>query len=72
MSHEELISRLSALVSEAGTQKVLAQKLGISAPYLSDILMGKREPGGKVLRQLGLERVISYREVGPSSQKRGR
>jgi len=46
----------------AGSQKALAQEWGISEQYLSDILKGRREPGNKVLKQLGLVKMVVYRE----------
>lgn len=47
------------------TLRALAKELGISAPYLSDIMNGNRSPGPKVLKALGLERetVTRYRKV---------
>lgn len=41
-------------------QYELAKELGISAPYLSDIFKGKREPGPAVLRILGLRKQVVY------------
>lgn len=43
------------------TQKALAVEIGVSTPFLNDILNDKREPSGKVLTFLGLERVVTYR-----------
>lgn len=43
------------------TQKELASKIGVSLPFLNDILRGNREPSGKVLTFLGLEKVVIYR-----------
>jgi len=44
-----------------------ARELGISAPYLYDVMRGSRNPGPKLLDSLGLERCIerrvSYRRV---------
>ena len=43
-----------------GSQRSLAAKLGISDVYLSDVLTGKRTPGPKILRALGLQQRIVY------------
>lgn len=43
------------------TQKDLAAKMGISSAFLCDILRGNREPQGKVLDYLHLDRVVTYR-----------
>lgn len=39
---------------EAGSQTALAQSLGVSKAFISDIVRGNREPSGKVLEHLGL------------------
>jgi hypothetical protein len=44
-----------------GSQRALAKLIGCSATFLSDILCGKREPAGKVIAWLGLERHVTYR-----------
>ncbi len=64
MTKTELLQYIQRLVDEAGSQKDLAEKLGVSAAYLSDVLQGKREPAGKLLDALGVERVVTYRKVG--------
>lgn len=45
------------------TAKELAQEFGISAPYLSEIFKGTREPGPNVLEKLGLGKETLYREL---------
>jgi transcriptional regulator with XRE-family HTH domain len=49
--------------------KALAEELGISAVYLSDIFNGKRDPGPAVLEKLGLERevLVVYRKAEASA-----
>ena len=42
------------------TQKALAGELGISPPYLGDVLAGHRRPGKSILLALGLQRQIVY------------
>lgn len=51
---------LSALTDRKGrrTWALVAAELGISRPYLSDIIHGHRQPGERILRQLGLRRVV--------------
>jgi len=43
------------------TQITLAKAIGVSVSYLNDVLHGRREPQGKILEYLGLERVVTYR-----------
>jgi transcriptional regulator with XRE-family HTH domain len=45
---------------ESMSQKDLAEELGVSAAYLNDILFHRRQPGKKILKALGLKRVILY------------
>lgn len=40
--------------------KELAEELGISPGYLSEIYKGTREPGPSVLEKLGLEKEVIY------------
>ncbi|MDV2988560.1 MAG: hypothetical protein P3T54_00135 [Dehalogenimonas sp.] len=47
------------LASVAG-QKAAAKALKISPQYFGDIMRGNREPGPKVLAELGLERRVYY------------
>lgn len=42
------------------TQAELAAAIGVSLPFLNDILHDRREPAGKVLEFLKLERVVTY------------
>jgi transcriptional regulator with XRE-family HTH domain len=42
------------------TQSELARAMGVSLPFLNDILNRNREPSGKVLEFLMLERVVRY------------
>lgn len=50
---------------DAKSLRAVAADLGISPPYLSDIMLGRRKPGPKVLKALGMERtverVVTYR-----------
>jgi transcriptional regulator with XRE-family HTH domain len=50
------------------TQKALAKQCGISEQYLSDVLLGRREPAEKLLEAVGFRRVVTYRPIsqGPS------
>jgi hypothetical protein len=48
---------------DLGSQKAVAEHLGVSNTFISDILTGKREPTGKVLIWLGLVRVVRYESI---------
>ncbi len=63
MTKAELIEHLRQLVEEAGSQRNLAKRLGVSAPFIGDVLLGKREPAAKMLKALGLRRVVTFEKV---------
>ena len=56
----DVIKLLITQIDLCGSQKTVAFNFGISPQYLSDILRHRREPGGKVLRVLGLKKVVTY------------
>ena len=60
----DAISELRKRLDKAGTQTALAKELGISKPYLSDILRGRRDPGPKVLEQIGIRRIVMFEPIG--------
>lgn len=58
---------IRAKVAKA-SQAVVAAELGISRGYLSELLLGRRQPGDKILDALGLEMTVTYRRK-PNGQK---
>lgn len=64
LTEQEVMDRLRAAVAAAGSQKAYADSIGVSQSYLSDVLVGNRAPGEKILTALGLEAVTMYRETG--------
>lgn len=46
---------------KTGGSNATARALGVSTTYLSDVMCGRRKPGPKILKALGLERVVVYR-----------
>jgi predicted transcriptional regulator len=42
------------------TQKEYAMIEGVSPAYLCDVLAGRRDPGGKLLKAHGMKKVIYY------------
>ena len=65
MTETEVIAILRRKVHIAGTYKAYATANGLSIAYVWDVLQGRRAPGGKILDALGLERVVTYREIKP-------
>ena len=52
---------LVAVIGAVGTQSAFADRHGISAAYVSEVVRGTRDPGPAVLDALGLERVVGSR-----------
>lgn len=60
--------RLQSLMKHAAlTQKDIARKAGLSTAFVNDVLNARREPSGKLLDWMGLERIVLYR-VKPKSE----
>lgn len=59
---EQVVEQLrKCMALESLNQTELARAIGVSVPFVNDILKGKRAPSGKILTYLGLERVVVYR-----------
>lgn len=64
MTIAEVLIRLQRSCDRLGSQRAWAAKHGVSAAYVSDVLMGRKEPGPAILEPLGLIAETVYREVG--------
>ena len=62
LTEHDFIERLRTTVAAAGSQKAYAERIGVSASFLSDVLRGNRTPGEKIIAALGLEMIVMYRE----------
>lgn len=56
MKDQAIVERIRKLVESEGSKAGAARKLGISRPYLHEILKGHRGLGPKVLAHFGLKR----------------
>lgn len=63
ITKKQLLEILDKRCQEAGNQKTFAGNHKISQSHVSDVLQERREPAEKILRALGYERVVVYREV---------
>lgn len=61
-TRKNILCDLRELVNRMSSQKALAEKIGISEQYLTDILKERRKPGPKVIQFLGYEYVEAYKE----------
>ena len=64
MTADKVRAKLKRITSGDISQRELARQIGCSPAFLNDIILGKREPAGKVLTWLGLRRKVTY--VAPS------
>jgi hypothetical protein len=51
-----VIQMLLDACAEAGSQKALAERTGVSPAFLSDVLTGRREATDRLLGAIGMER----------------
>ena len=72
MTHSQLIRRLREACNEAGSQTAYAQALGVRPQFVSNVLAGRRDPSRKLLKALGLERVVrktvSYQPIRQAAE----
>ena len=60
LSYDELHALLKKRAKEAGTQKALADQMGISPSYLHDLIFQKRAIAPQIARKLGYKVVIRF------------
>lgn len=65
IQYETFMKRLREYVDEHGSQKAASLAFDCSPQYLGDVLNGKAEPGPLILRAMGYERVVLYKEIKP-------
>lgn len=63
MTADEVRTMLREACRKAGTSAAFADKHSLSQAYVSDTLNGRREPGPKILRALGLVSEPQYRKA---------
>jgi plasmid maintenance system antidote protein VapI len=64
ITQEEILDILKQMAKKWDTQKELAEQLGISNAYMSDILAGIRPVSDGVARRLGYRRIVKYTREG--------
>lgn len=63
MTIDQVKRMIRTQCAKAGGQGQWANQNRLSAAYVSDVLNGRREPAGKLLDALGLERVVTFRKM---------
>jgi transcriptional regulator with XRE-family HTH domain len=62
LTSDEILEQIREVISTSSLRQV-AKDMGISAPYLSDILLGRRMISENVARVLGYERSVKTEVV---------
>tara|TARA_R110000868_G_scaffold125265_3_gene331015 strand:- start:2626 stop:2829 length:204 start_codon:yes stop_codon:yes gene_type:complete len=60
MNKEDVIKMLNSHKTHYKSWADMAETIGVSTSFLSQISTGKKDPCGKVLEFIGLEKTISY------------
>jgi DNA-binding transcriptional regulator YdaS (Cro superfamily) len=55
--------KLKKACERAGGQMNWARAADLSTAYVSDVILGKRDPSDRILAALSLIKVVTYREV---------
>lgn len=58
MKESEVKKLIAAHIDRAGGLRALSREWGVSAAQLSDVMTGRRGPGPKIVKHLGLRRVV--------------
>ncbi len=58
MTEDEVALLVASFAKAAGGVRSLAREWNISPSMISDLITGRRGPGPKVLKVLGLQRVV--------------
>jgi transcriptional regulator with XRE-family HTH domain len=49
---------------------IMAARLGVTRQAVSQIVNGKRKPGPRILKKLGLREIVVYQKVGRSGGRK--
>ena len=60
MTAAEVRDLLCQACQRAGSQQAWARRHGVSPQYVGDVLIGRREPGDKILDGLQIRKIVTY------------
>ncbi len=60
LTEDQIRELLRTECEKMGGQKEWAEAANVSAPYVSDVLNNRRQPGESITRALGYRRVVQY------------
>jgi predicted transcriptional regulator len=64
ITQDEIKGIIEDMVQKWGSQRKVADHLGISAAFLSDIINGNRPVSNQVAQKLGYKKVVKYARDG--------
>jgi hypothetical protein len=67
MTKKQVLARIEAEITTAGSARALAALWKVSPSYLSDVRRGNRQPGLAILERLGLAADTRYLSSGTSA-----
>jgi transcriptional regulator with XRE-family HTH domain len=62
LTRQEVVELLKKRMGKK-TLRGFGEEIGLSAPYLSDVFRGNREPGPSILAVIGVEKVFKTTET---------
>jgi plasmid maintenance system antidote protein VapI len=62
ITQEEILEIINQMVSKRGSQKAVADHLGISNAYMSDIIAQNRPVSDSVAKRLGYTKIVKFRK----------
>lgn len=62
ITSEALVAILREHIRRCGGSSIYAQRLGVSCAFVSAVLNGNKNASGRILQDLGYERVIAFRK----------
>ncbi|TXM97506.1 hypothetical protein FV242_31385 [Methylobacterium sp. WL64] len=68
VTYAEVVARLRARVTEAGSQKAFARAAGLHGPDLCQVLRGRAAPSERQCNAVGVERALVMRDVAPAGE----
>jgi hypothetical protein len=68
MTYEQFKEQMKRQKKKYKTWAAWAKEIDVSTAYISDVWKGRRDPGEKLLKAMGLERVVEYRAIRKESK----
>ena len=60
MTADDVRKMLAQACEKASSQRAWAKRHNLSAAYVSDVLLGRREPAEAICKALNVKRTVSY------------